>query len=31
MINAGFDCCDENARGVWIGLLGEKTEDVLDV
>jgi hypothetical protein len=24
MINAGFDCCDENARGVWVGLVGER-------
>ena len=31
MINAGFDRCDENARGVWVGLLGEKHEDVMDV
>jgi hypothetical protein len=31
MINAGFDRCDEKARDVWVGLLGEKHEDVMDV
>jgi hypothetical protein len=31
MINAGLDRCDEYARSVWVGLLGEKDEDVLDV
>jgi hypothetical protein len=31
MINAGFDRCDDNAKGVWVGLLGEKDEEVLDL
>jgi hypothetical protein len=31
VVNAGLDRCDEHARGVGVGLLGEKDEDVLDV
>jgi len=31
MVETGFDGCDEHARGIWIGLLGEKDEDVLGV
>jgi hypothetical protein len=31
MINAGFDGCDEHARGIWVGLFGNEDEDVLDV
>ena len=30
MIKARFERCDENARGVWVGLLREKCENVLD-
>ena len=31
VINAGLDGRDEHARGIWVGLLGEVDEDVLDV
>lgn len=31
MIDAGLDRCNEHARSVRVGLLGEKDEDVLDV
>lgn len=31
MVKTGLDGRDEHARGVWVGLLGEKDEDVLGV
>jgi hypothetical protein len=31
MVKTGLDGCDEHARGVWVGLLGEKDEHVLGV
>jgi len=31
MINTGLDGCNKHARGVWVGLLGEKDKDVLGV
>ena len=31
VVKTGLDGCDEHARSVWVGLLGEKDEDVLGV
>jgi hypothetical protein len=31
VVNASLDGGDEHAGCVWVGLLGEKDEDVLDV
>ena len=31
MVNAGLDCRNEQARGVWVGLFRDEDEDVLDI
>ena len=31
MVKTGLDGSDKHARCVWVGLLGEKDEDVLGV